>query len=536
MLLENLRQKLEIYLHGHITLSLLASVTDIPKAEVSWDDLKTLHDELINELSKLRAILSEVDSEDLKKIIESEIEKIESTLELYRSHEKIISPPVPEIKNAWHLIGYSIFRGDKYEGYVQGVYLTIPKLEIVLRVIKEDLLTNNELKIIHSKLYENLLTSLSFEEFREELINDIIQAFRVNKIEAFRPSLVKSYLKATYRMIPDEVNQILSTNIENIGYINLNEITHVEWKENKIDIGEKQVKKDVGKIFHSPDIIEEVNLNLDKPAFLTPNNIHSIYHQTWLPLTGHSAILLIRDTEGLPVPSEDFVKKILIYLETKSFKKSESAPKITKKGDLYWRLRVLIMRSLSDIPSLTEKRALQPKFVFEFALRKRIPLTYSELYQSYFDVIPVSYLTDLGDKYVPKVPVKPLPLSAVISSKTIGIILTEKECPNFLGAGIKKNEGLIIECCDPITNEVLEKISKEFKLDKNVLRDIAHEDVKKLIRFLIVSGKINDRKDYDKLTTILNKKEIRYDELVDKLSDKGSQMMRITLAYRIKNI
>ncbi len=515
-------------------VDLLSTGTTMGDEPDSESKIWELRDGLLEELERLKELKGKEEFSRFAELIDSEIRKVEEAIRTFDSMNKIISPNLEEIERARKYIGYTVQIGDRYRGYVGNVYYTIPSFDIVLRIYDEEPLSESDLQEIHNYLYNNLIISITYDEFKSELIREMKVLLGVREDQIFRPSFLKIYFKLKKYRLNRGLLKKLKRRIKNIGFVYLDDIKEIDDARKNLVVENILSQKEVGKLVNIPSVAKPDWQLIGKRVVVNYAYNYSIYYITWLPKIGMSAILLRRDPGNIPIPDPDFVKKILMYMETKGTEPSEThVEEDVSEGDLYWKLRVLVMRTLSDVPEITESKSLQPKYIFEFALRRGIPIAFSELYQTYFTVIPIDILKGIGENtYIPIVPFDPIPLKKLLNRKEIKRILGDK-CPEFIGLFVKKEDGIILECCSSLTDDVKRRLKREFKLEEKFFEAIKG-DVRKLIRSLILSGLIKSRDKYNTLLTILNKKEIKYDDIVKPFYEDIKTLLRFFLISNIQ--
>ena len=417
-------------------------------------------------------------------------------------------------------------------GFVQKPVHSLPELRLYLQIAREKVLSERELQDIYSNLYKKLVISESYDEFKNRLINEIKTLLDGTDTDIYSPSFLRKYFVIRNMQIDDDVKLILSSEIKTVGYLPIEEVVEADSINKVIHLKDEKSIVKLAKVVPALSYEEKRESYVGRQVLLDDEFKYAVFRVAWLPNYGMSAILLRRDDLKNPVPDSDFVKKILMFLETKKESgRNEKSNNSSNREDLHWKLRVLVMRTLRDIKDLTENKALQPKFLFEFILRKRVPILYPELYQTYFSVLPLPYINKKDDTLLTRVPIKPKYLRKVFTEDEVKLLIGE-ECGEFLGTIVKKNEGVFFVCCSGLSQKIVERVKKEFGVKENLLK-LAKGNVKKFIRSLIIAGYISNRDDYNKLMNILNIKEISYEDLIDPMI---KDLKLLTQFHFLKNL
>ena len=485
---------------------------------------------LETEIAELEKLKEEEKLSEYKDVIEQEVKRIRDVIDTVDSLNKILFPDLEELEEGWNLVGFRVYMNGEYLGYVSEVAYTIPDLELMFIISKEKPLPENELQSIHSELYSSLLTSSPYEEFKRQVLNDVRNVLKIDDYDIYRPSILKLYFGLKNLKISENIISKLNSEISVTGCFTKTNIKEIDKTRGIVEINELCDKDKIEKYIPIPSLQKVEEKMVGRSIFIDLDYNYVIYHTTWLPNLGMSAILLRRDKMKVPMPDPDFVKKILMFAETRKGEEEKSVDS-ENQSDLYWKLKVLVMKTLSDKPEITEAKTLQPKYLFEFILRRKIPITYEELFQTYFAAIPLSIVKDTGTLLITKVPTKPKYLRKILTSEEVRYILGEM-CGELLGTLVKKKEGILLECINPMNKNMKEKLKKNYKLSEEVFK-VSKNETKRLIRSLIISGAIKNKGEYEKLMNLVGKKTYNYDEVIKPLY---KNLKLLTQFHLLKNL
>ncbi|MGQ4891964.1 MAG: hypothetical protein ACP6IP_05685 [Candidatus Njordarchaeia archaeon] len=523
----------------------LANVTTFSKSLADFTSAEEFKDEKFSKelenIKNIRSRLEEIaveltqlkESDEFRKysdVIEDDINKIVDAIKTINSLDKILYPDIENLKESWGLIGAKVYLENEEIGYINGIFYQMPDIELVFQVVKEETVTEKELKILHEILYKNLTISEDYPTFKKIMINDVAEYFNGSESDIYRPSIIRLYLRLKNWDVSAGFIKKLKAKPKKVGYFRKLDITKINMDEKKVEVDKIIKPMDIGKLIPAPSIRKLDPDVIGKSILISYNYNYTIYHQTWLPGIGMAAILLRKDRMNTPVPDIEFIKKILMYIETKKSSKNENVKEETS-GDLYWKLKVMVMKTLSNLPEITETKALQPKYLFEFILRKKIPIIYTELYQTYFAAIPTELIKERGGTLTTIIPVKPTYLRKIFTKEVIPLIFGER-CQELLGTIVKKGKGVTIECCDKINKELKARIRKNFDVDEEIF-NVAKDDTKRLIRTLIISGHIKGKEDYNLLMKMVNKTDLSYSNILKPLEKDLKLLLQF---YFLKNI
>ena len=176
-------------------------------------------------------------------------------------------------------------------------------------------------------------------------------------------------------------------------------------------------------------------------------------------------------------------------------------------------LRVIITRAgLKVKDELAESNALRPAYVFLYALKNGIPLTYSEILAHYLYYVNTDYLEYSGRQVQVKIPVSPQPLVSGLKLRYLER-LVGFSCSDFLGLQVD-GERLIMLCASRLDDEVLEKVKETYSVQFEGMNTAG-----KVIKLLIYYGKIKSASEYRSVLDMLGVRRIIYNELVKEFEE-----------------
>ncbi len=489
-----------------------------------------LLESLENDDAALKEMLPMVSDDTHKDILLKDLEAISGNLHNLRKIAHILTPPLEEIKRAWKLVGFIVYGEEGYLGHIIRVYLEKRSFEILLEIQKEREIN----EVIAEQLFKEIgveFGTRSVDEFLDALKRELQ---RSGKEPLLIPSLIKIILEMKNLPYSHRIEKILAPNYDSVGFIKLSKLGTIDLHRREIKISAEMLiphdKIDENDLVLLPSITKMPPEILFRPIKFRGIN-YEVFQQTIIPRLGHALILLRRDEKREPLPHVGFLKRVLLIIK-RARKKLLDTFGITarieklKDDDIYWLMRLLIVRGLSDVKNVTESNALRSSILFNFCLRFGIPILYEEILQSYFAVIETSNVIIHGNILKPKVDIDPPPLLRYFNYKELARYLP-KDYKQLLGVSVRR-DGIFLHCAKELSEDILERKIREYSLPPQIKSSIEN-DAEKLLRALILMRKLKSIEEYTSVKKQLEVAIINYETISNKFKDVKEIVQRILL-------
>jgi len=480
---------------------------------------------LASEKNQLNQLINNYINHPLANVLRREIEKIKENLTIALRIKKTLDPDINAIKNSVNYLGLLIKSQDNNEvGLITDVVLRREDFSPFLEVSKE--------KEVESSILEELFNEVSIElgiNNLEEFIYSINRNLGINT--PITPSLLIRYIRKNNLSIKSSLVKKLIPRYEKLGYIPVKKLINTQ---NMDKAGILNVKSDdldtKLNTFRAPSLIR---LSSDL-IFKTINILgykYTLFRQIVLPKLGYSIVLLLRDEKNEPLPNSLFLKRFLEIIKrirVKLFQDlgiSFNTNKISPE-DITWISRLLIVKALSKEKNITESNALRPNNLFSFCLKFGIPIFYEEILQSYFNVIETSNISFGNGGLRLRVEKLPYPISRYMNLRHLAPYLPHN-CMDLLGVTIKR-DSMKLHCFTYLEDETIQSLISNFKIPSKLAMTIEN-DPKRLLRAIILSGRIKTIEEYSKVKRKLNVITIDYREIEDKIGKTSKDILQRTL-------
>ncbi len=400
---------------------------------------------------------------------------------------------------------------------------------IFLEISMEEEIDKSTLEALYKDIgFDFMATDIS--DFRAKFIRRMYS--RINKRE-LKPSIIKHFLSVEgyINYLSSETLSKLQPRYKVLGYVNVNEVTE---QGGELIVEKRNLKESSTGLIRCPSIKllpETVLGNIIKIG----DYHYQILAQTFLPNYGRVLICIRQDKNGEPLPHIKLVERIFLYLARRKNLAQEDLNHISKAvrlirsggnfEEIYWRLKIMIAKS-GISPEITESTALRPMNVFRFCLKNSIPSLLSEIYAYYLYVVETDNVDVHGYDLKPKFQRLPHPFFSVFNPTTLKLLLG-LECPEFLGVLYERNK-VIILCGSSMDQDTLETIKKEYKLPSEFTYSIT-----KLLKGLILLGKIKSLSEYYGLLDTLQINRIIYPEIVKEFDENDELVIAHTFLMKL---
>ncbi len=495
------------------------------KMEELYPKLNEIISILINEKNQLTKLVNNYKNHPLANVLLQEIEKIEEYLSIALKIEKILNPNISEIKNSVNLLGIWVRIQDIDEiGLVTDVVMEKESFNSFLEVSKE--------KELESSILEELLNEVSIElgiSDLEELISNINRDLGISL--PITASVLIRYLRKNNLSIRSSLAKKLIPKYEKIGYVPIKVATEKlrEKRTQIIDLKPIDLNKDLN-AFKAPSLIKISNDLIFKNINILGYK-YTLFRQATLPKLGYSIILLSRDEKNEPLPNYTFLKRFLEIIERiraklfQDFGIAFDANKVSPE-DITWISRLLIVKALSEERNITESNALRPNHLFSFCLKYGVPIFYEEILQSYFSAIETSNVAFRNGGLRLRVEKPPYPISKYINLRYLAPYLPHN-CVDLLGVTIKR-DSMKLHCFTYLEDETIQSLINSFRIPSKLAITIEN-DPKRLLRAMILSGRIKTIEDYSRVKKKLNIIIVDYREIEEKIGKNSRDILQRTL-------
>lgn len=488
--------------------------TLIEKKEIQ--NFKSTMTEVKRALKKLNEYLSIVSDwvkDEEYPLLNKAKEEVKKVKRLKENLQRVSFPTsidMEKINEAWRFIGNPIFnKQEKEVGFVSDVYLNIETFKVILEVKKEKLLSENVLRSIFEVIGE-AYGKKSFRSFEEDISKEIKEHSHMR----LTPTNLQMILEEK-NIRGESISKLLSPDFKVAGYISYEKLQR---SGNKLKIKGK---------------IKGENIEKRKPYFLPLPCTHnlkdyvgkekkiqdfnySLRFQYFFPEEGYSFLLLRKDEERGYLPSKRVVKKILATLREREEILKDIGIKIRDEiedpEEAIWRLKMAVINGLPS-KDISERKSLRPRWLFLFCIKFGIPILFTELLQSYFDLIQSSKIQQ------PEEAIKPKIFENIETKEFTGLL--PKKCEEILG--FHPTNELKIRCTEKKNKEELidtlkrseEQKEKPTKNIEDIL-SMSHNN-RRLIQILLLTRQIRTVSDYREILNHLGKKDINYSRIEEKL-------------------
>lgn len=472
-------------------------------------------DEAVNHLERYSEIVTPWVKEEEFPLTNEGKRELERVVDLTKQLEKLQPPPsvnLSRIDKAWNLLGQDVINkeGEKI-GFLADVYLSSDSFVPVLEIKKERELSNAQLRTLFNEIEEAYGKS-SFHAFRKDISEEVRQLSALSN-EHLTPTNIKLVLEG--KNIPVQgFSELLKSEFLVVGYISYNVIVE---QGDKQKVNEDKIRELPSNTFSIPCTVKGGELIGETKQIGEFN--YSVKFHHYLPNIGYSYILLRRDREGAFLPSEKIVRKILATLRERREISREIGIRIkdniNDKSEAVWRLRMAVINGLKA-REIGEREALRPKYLFPFCLKYGIPILFSELLQSYFDIIQGSKLQKLRIEALKSTPLEEMENDYFSN-------LLPRECGEFLG--FRPLSTLDFQCTSMKSKEELIEILESRVGGKEKAEEIVSisSSIQRLIQILLLTRRIRNVSDYRELLTSLGQRHFPYKDIEDKLEGEVEQ-------------
>lgn len=484
--------------------------TDLTKEQLlEIKNLARTIQQAVNELETYSKIVEKwVDNEAIRLLSEAESE-LERVKELKKQLERFQIPhsvDIEKIDHTWKKLGEGILNQNEEKiGFFSDVYLALEDLMPILEVKREQELSESRIKDLFEEI-KNTYGKTSFHAFRRDISEEVKHVSSFSK-ERLTPTNLKLVLEEKNIQLEGNVLELLRPEFKSIGYLRYEDL---EKRGNRWKINDKKIIKNV-KYLSVPCTVKTDDL-MGKKKNIGEFQYNIEFHH-FLPKIGYSYFLLRKDREGNFTPSERLVRKILATFREREEISGKVGIRIKEEIDdpeeAVWRLKMAVINGLEGA-DIGESEALKPKYLFLFCLKYGIPILFTELIQSYFDIVQSLKLR------LPEEAINPPPLYGKLDLAELKQFLPP-ECWEILG--LRLTDQVKVRCTPKKSKSELIQMLQRKKRDTERVEEIVSEsqDNRRLIQILLLTRRVRNVSDYREILTSLGKKDIDYRTVEEKM-------------------
>lgn len=443
-----------------------------------------------------------------------ELKEVKELMERLKTFRPPRSVPIQKVDEAWRVIGRTATneQGQKI-GFLSDVFLSLNNFTPMVEIKREKQIPTGQLRNLFSEIKKTYGKS-DFHAFRESLIREIEEKTPPLAYKGMTPTNIKLALEEKNLQL-ESISDYLKPEFKIIGYIPYTEIAKGRGNE----IPEEKIKKDPA-LMKAPSTFRASNRLIGREKQIG-KYVYTIKFQSFLPKLGFSFLLLRKGENGVPIPSQNMIQKILAGIREKEeiLKKFgvQIKEELSDPDKAAWRLRLAVINGLEE-KEIGEGQALRAKYLFPFCLQFGIPVLFTELLQSYFYVIKSPKIQLDEESIVLR------PLNEELDSKILSKLLP-KGCEEIFG--YLPTEGqLKVRCTAQQTSETLEKIA-ESKVGPEKAPKVASKATsnRRLLQVLIFLRRIRHRSDYEEVLVKLGKEDIDFSKVEKKLKENAQERL-----------